>query len=581
MNGGISFVFMAIGLLAAVFALVVVWRRSGTGTLKAPAGTADDSVVHSAASAPLPSARTDADPGTATATAPAAAPGTAALTPAEAAAAAAATAESLEAARREADEIRTRAETDATALRSKAEEAAGQADQGRREAEEQIRAVREEIRELRSDLERRENRLADREQRLDKELHRLEDRSAELDQRQRELNERAADIDQLDAQRTATLERVAGLTAIQAKSELVGTIENQAKREAVLMVRDIEHQARSEGEKRARKVVSLAIQRVATEQTSESVVSVLHLPGDEMKGRIIGREGRNIRAFESVTGVNLIIDDTPEAVLLSCFDPVRREVARLTLERLVLDGRIHPQRIEEAYERGKAEIEQLCVRSGEDALVELGITGMHEELVSLLGRLRYRTSYGQNVLKHLIESAHIAGMMASELGMDAGLMKRCAVLHDIGKALTHEVEGSHALIGAEIARRYGEPDDVVHAIEAHHNEVEPRTVEAVLTQAADAISGGRPGARRESLESYVKRLERLEQIASAHEGVEKVFAMQAGREIRVMVKPDSVDDIQAQVIARDIAKQVEEELTYPGQIRITVVRESRAMEFAR
>jgi ribonucrease Y len=580
-NGGISFVFMAIGLLAAVFALVVVWRRSGTGTLKAPAGTADDSVVHSAASAPLPAARTDADPSTATATAPAAAPGTAALTPAEAAAAAAATTKSLAAARREADEIRTRAETDATALRSKAAEAAGQADQGRREAEEQIRAIREEIRELRSDLERRENRLADREQRLDKELHRLEDRSAELDQRQRELNERAADIDQLDAQRTATLERVAGLTAIQAKSELVGTIENQAKREAVLMVRDIEHQARSEGEKRARKVVSLAIQRVATEQTSESVVSVLHLPGDEMKGRIIGREGRNIRAFESVTGVNLIIDDTPEAVLLSCFDPVRREVARLTLERLVLDGRIHPQRIEEAYERGKAEIEQLCVRSGEDALVELGITGMHEELVSLLGRLRYRTSYGQNVLKHLIESAHIAGMMASELGMDAGLMKRCAVLHDIGKALTHEVEGSHALIGAEIARRYGEPDDVVHAIEAHHNEVEPRTVEAVLTQAADAISGGRPGARRESLESYVKRLERLEQIASAHEGVEKVFAMQAGREIRVMVKPDSVDDIQAQVIARDIAKQVEEELTYPGQIRITVVRESRAMEFAR
>jgi ribonuclease Y len=578
-NSGISFVFMAIGLLAAVFALVVVWRRSGAGTLKAPVGSADDSVVHSAA-APLPSARTDAD-GAATATAPAAAPGTTALTPAEAAAAAAATAESLEAARREADEIRTRAETDATALRSKAAEAAGQADQGRREAEEQIRAFREEIRELRSDLERRENRLADREQRLDKELHRLEDRSAELDQRQRELNERAADIDQLDAQRTATLERVAGLTAIQAKSELVGTIENQAKREAVLMVRDIEHQARSEGEKRARKVVSLAIQRVATEQTSESVVSVLHLPGDEMKGRIIGREGRNIRAFESVTGVNLIIDDTPEAVLLSCFDPVRREVARLTLERLVLDGRIHPQRIEEAYERGKAEIEQLCVRSGEDALVELGITGMHEELVSLLGRLRYRTSYGQNVLKHLIESAHIAGMMASELGMDAGLMKRCAVLHDIGKALTHEVEGSHALIGAEIARRYGEPDDVVHAIEAHHNEVEPRTVEAVLTQAADAISGGRPGARRESLESYVKRLERLEQIASAHEGVEKVFAMQAGREIRVMVKPDSVDDIQAQVIARDIAKQVEEELTYPGQIRITVVRESRAMEFAR
>ena len=316
--------------------------------------------------------------------------------------------------------------------------------------------------------------------------------------------------------------------------------------------------------------MTLAIQRVASEQTSESVVSVLHLPGDEMKGRIIGREGRNIRAFESVTGVNLIIDDTPEAVLLSCFDPVRREVGRLTLERLVLDGRIHPQRIEEAYERSKAEIEQLCVRAGEDALVDVGITDMHPELTNLLGRLRYRTSYGQNVLKHLVESAHIAGMMASELGLDPVLMKRCTVLHDIGKALTHEVQGSHALIGAEIARRYGESEDVVHAIEAHHNEVEVRTVEAVLTQAADAISGGRPGARRESLEAYVKRLERLEQIALAQAGVEKVFAMQAGREVRVMVKPADVDDIQAQVIARDVAKQVEEELTYPGQIRVTV-----------
>jgi len=282
-----------------------------------------------------------------------------------------------------------------------------------------------------------------------------------------------------------------------------------------------------------------------------------------------------------VTGVNLIIDDTPEAVLLSCFDPVRREVGRLTLERLVLDGRIHPQRIEEAYDRSKAEVAQLCVKAGDDAMVELGITDMHPELVTLLGQLRYRTSYGQNVLAHLVESAHIASMMASELGLEAALLRRCTVLHDIGKALTHEVEGSHALIGAEIARRYGESSDVVHAIEAHHNEVEVRTVEAVLTQAADAISGGRPGARRESLEAYVKRLERLEEIATAHDGVEKVFAMQAGREIRVMVKPDRVDDIQAQVIARNVAKQVEDELTYPGQIRVTVVRESRATEFAR
>jgi ribonuclease Y len=534
-----------IGLLATVFALVIVFRRSSAGTLRA-------------AESPESPARV----------------------PSLSVAAPASTA-SAEEASREADEIRARAKSEAEFILGQARNAADQAAEGRREVEDEIRSVKDEIRELRSDLERRENRLADREQRLDKELHRLEDRSAELDQRQRQLEERAAEIEHLDAERAATLERVAGLTAAQAKAELVSSIENQAKREAIPVIRDIEYQARSEGEKRARKVVSLAIQRVATEQTSESVVSVLHLPGDEMKGRIIGREGRNIRAFESVTGVNLIIDDTPEAVLLSCFDPVRREIARLTLERLVLDGRIHPQRIEEAYGRGKAEIEQLCVRSGEDALVELGITGMHSELVSLLGRLRYRTSYGQNVLKHLVESAHIAGMMGSELGMDALLLKRCTVLHDIGKALTHEVSGSHALIGAEIARRYGEPDDVVHAIEAHHNEVEARTVEAVLTQAADAISGGRPGARRESLESYVRRLERLEQIASAHEGVEKVFAMQAGREIRVMVKPDSVDDIQAQVIARDIAKQVEEELTYPGQIRITVVRESRAMEFAR
>ena len=300
-----------------------------------------------------------------------------------------------------------------------------------------------------------------------------------------------------------------------------------------------------------------------------------------MKGRIIGREGRNIRAFEQVTGVNLIIDDTPEAVLLSCFDPVRREVARLALEELVLDGRIHPHRIEEQYEKSKAEVEKLCARAGADALVEVGITDMHPDLVALLGRLRYRTSYGQNVLKHLVESAHLAGMMAAELGLDVALLKRCALLHDVGKALTHEVEGSHAIIGAEVARRCGENEDVVHAIEAHHNEVEVRTVEAVLTQAADAMSGGRPGARRESLEAYVKRLERLEELARGHEGVEKVFAMQAGREVRVMVLPDVVDDLAAGILARDIAKQVEEELTYPCQIRITVVRESRATEFAK
>jgi ribonuclease Y len=535
-SSGLSLAFMVIGLLAVVFALVVVWRRTPNATRAPLAQTADSSQLDSA---------------------------------------------SRDRAAAEAEHIRTRAQTEATGILERARQEAEQAAQGRREVEEEIRAVKDEVRELRGDLERRETRLADREQRLDEELRRIEDRAQALSQRKQDLERRAAELDKLDADRSRELERVAGLTSDAAKVELVTTIENQAKREAALIVRDIEHEARSEGEKRARKIVTLAIQRVATEQTSESVVSVLHLPGDEMKGRIIGREGRNIRAFESVTGVNLIIDDTPEAVLLSCFDPVRREIARLTLERLITDGRIHPQRIEDAYERGKTEIEQLCKRAGEDALVELGLTDMHPELVDLLGRLRYRTSYGQNVLRHLVESAHIAGMMASELRMDPMLLKRCTVLHDIGKALTHEVEGSHALIGAEIARRYGEPEDVVHAIEAHHNEVEVRTVEAVLTQAADAMSGGRPGARRESLEMYVKRLERLEQIAGGHEGVEKVFAMQAGREIRVMVKPDRIDDIQAQVIARDIAKQVEEELTYPGQIRITVVRESRATEFAR
>jgi ribonucrease Y len=450
-----------------------------------------------------------------------------------------------------------------------------------RSAKEEARTAKDEARRLRNDMERREDRLAEREQRMEEAARKAEERAADLDARRDALDQRRAELDRLDADRLVELERVAGLTADSARAELVSAIETQAKREAAVIVRDIEGEAQKEGNKRARKIVTLAIQRIASEQTSESVVSVLHLPGDEMKGRIIGREGRNIRAFESVTGVNLIIDDTPEAVLLSCFDPVRREVGRLTLERLVLDGRIHPQRIEEAYERSRAEIQALCARAGEDALIDVGITDMHPELTNLLGRLRYRTSYGQNVLKHLIESAHIAGMMGSELGLDPVLMKRCTVLHDIGKALTHEVQGSHALIGAEIARKYGEPEDVVHAIEAHHNEVEVRTVEAVLTQAADAISGSRPGARRESLEAYVKRLERLEQIALAQDGVEKVFAMQAGREIRVMVKPGDIDDIQAQVIARDVAKQVEDELTYPGQIRVTVIRESRAIEFAR
>jgi ribonuclease Y len=486
-----------------------------------------------------------------------------------------------ERARAAADEMVARATAEADRIRLRAGESSEQAQQLRAGAEAEARAARADLTTQRQDLERRESRLTEREQRLDSDARALEDRAAELTELEAEIDRKTAMLRDVEQERRSILERTAGLSAEQARAELVATIETQAKREAVLLVREIEREANEQGESRAREIITLAIQRLASEQTAESVVSVLHLPADEMKGRIIGREGRNIRAFEQVTGVNLIIDDTPEAVLLSCFDPVRREVARLTLEELVLDGRIHPHRIEEQYDKCRAEVEKLCVRAGEDALVEVGLTDVHPDLVALLGRLRYRTSYGQNVLKHLVESAHLAGMMAAELGLNVSLMKRCALLHDVGKALTHEVEGSHAIIGAEIARRYGEHEDVVHAIEAHHNEVEVRTVEAVLTQAADAMSGGRPGARRESLEAYVKRLERLEEIAKAHDGVEKVFAMQAGREIRVMVLPDVVDDIAAGVLARDIAKQVEEELTYPGQIRITVVRESRATEFAR
>jgi ribonuclease Y len=486
-----------------------------------------------------------------------------------------------EQARSVADELVAQATAEAERIRQRAGESTEYAQQLRAGAEAEVKATRVDLTAQRQDLERRELRATEREQRLDAETRGLEHRSAELAGVKAEIDRKTAELRDVEQERREILERTAGLTAAQAKAELVAAVESQAKREAALVVREIEREANEHGESRAREIITLAIQRLASEQTAESVVAVLHLPADEMKGRIIGREGRNIRAFEQVTGVNLIIDDTPEAVLLSCFDPVRREVARLTLEELVLDGRIHPHRIEEQYEKCRAEVEKLCARAGEDALVDVGITDMHPDLLALLGKLRYRTSYGQNVLKHLVESAHLAGMMAAELGLNVSLLKRCALLHDIGKALTHEVEGSHAIIGAEIARRYGENEDVVHAIEAHHNEVEVRTVEAVLTQAADAMSGGRPGARRESLEAYVKRLERLEELARGHEGVEKVFAMQAGREVRVMVLPDVVDDLAAGVLARDIAKQVEEELTYPGQIRITVVRESRATEFAK
>jgi ribonuclease Y len=452
---------------------------------------------------------------------------------------------------------------------------------GRNRSSKREHVLHQDLHEQRQDIERREQRLGERESRLDTEARHLDARAHELTEGETHLEQRRAQVLDIERERRATLERVAGLTAESARQQLIATIEADAKRAAALSAREIERTAAEEAEFHAKRVLSTVIQRLASEQTTESVVSTVALPSDDMKGRVIGREGRNIRSFEQVTGVNLIIDDTPEAVLLSCFDPVRRETARLTLEELVADGRIHPSRIEEVHARSCTEVERLCVKAGEDAALEMGVTDLHPQLVLTLGRLRYRTSYGQNVLKHLVESGHAAGLLADELGVNREVCVRAAFLHDLGKALTHEAEGSHAFVGAELARKYGESEDVVHAIEAHHNEVEPRTIEAVLTQAADAISGGRPGARRESLEAYVDRLHRLEEIALAKEGVEKVFAMQAGRDVRVMVLPDVVDDIAAQVLARDIAKQFEEELTYPGQIKVTVVRESRATEIAR
>lgn len=444
----------------------------------------------------------------------------------------------------------------------------------RRDAESELRSRREEVR-------RQEDRLARREETVEAKAQEVEAGQAEVRAERERLKEQLQVVESAAGDHRAALERVASMTAHEAKDALIQQMQEEARRDAMASVREIEERAREEAEQRARKIVTIAIQRVAAEQTADTSVGVFSLPSDDLKGRIIGREGRNIRHFEALTGVNLIIDDTPEAVVLSSFDPVRREIARLTLEKLVQDGRIHPARIEEMYERSQREVEERIKRAGEQALVDVGIADVHPEMIRVLGRLQFRTSYGQNVLRHLVESAHIAGVMAAELGMEPGLVKRSALLHDIGKAVTHEVEGSHALIGAELARRLKEPPEVVHAIESHHGEVEQRSVIAVLAQTADQISGGRPGARRESIEQYVKRLERLEEICSSHPGVEKVYAMQAGREVRVMVEPGEIDDLGAQVLARDIAKQVEEELQYPGQIKITVVRETRSVEMAK
>lgn len=487
--------------------------------------------------------------------------------------------------------IRESAQLAANSLREDAERLLAQAqdrarevmedvERRRAEMEASLAAQRAELREIRAAQERRESRLHEREDRVAADAEGLEARTQRMEVQRAQLREQRLALREERERVDAELERVAGLTVAEARGEVIVKAERQAKLTATSLARDIEATARREADRLARSIIVTAIQRVASEQTSESVVSTVDLPSDDMKGRIIGREGRNIRAFEQITGVNVLIDDTPESVLLSSFDPVRRETARLTLADLVADGRIHPARIEEVFERSQRRIHERIEREAEDALAEVGIVDLHPALIPILGSLAFRTSYGQNVLRHLVECAHLAGVMAAELGLDVTVCKRAAFLHDIGKALTHEVEGPHALIGAELLRTHGEHEDIVHAVAAHHNEVEPRTVEAVLTQAADAISGSRPGARRESLEAYVERMENLEGIAMAHEGVVRAYAMQAGREVRIMVAPESVDDAQAHSLARDIASEVERNLSYPGQIRITVVRESRATETA-
>ena len=428
-------------------------------------------------------------------------------------------------------------------------------------------------------------RSAARSQSLERSLDR---RTEEIERREREFEKRAAqlevereELDRLRDEHTRALERVAGLSAGQAKNALLKDVEDQARHDSARIIRQVEEETKRDAERRVRSILSVAMQRLAASHAAETTVSVVQLPSDDMKGRIIGREGRNIRALENLTGVDFIIDDTPNAVVLSAFDGVRREIARMTLEKLLQDGRIHPARIEETYYQAKSELEGHIVELGEEAVFEADVHGLDPELTKLLGRLRFRTSYGQNVLAHSIECAQLAAMMAHELGASAKTARRAALLHDIGKAVSHEIEGPHALVGGDLVRRHGGPEAVAHAMEAHHNEVEPQTVEAVLVQAADALSGARPGARGESLEQYVTRLRDLEQIAARHPGVDKVYAMQAGREIRVMVAPGELDDDGAALLSHEIAREIEKELEFPGQIKVTVIRESRAVEYAK
>ena len=453
------------------------------------------------------------------------------------------------------------------------------------EAKEEVIRIRNESekenRERRNELQRAERRLLQREETLDKKIDGVEQREKQLNKRQADVEELEASISELHERQLKELETISGLSMDAAKEILLENVERDARHEAAILVRDIEAKAKEEADKRARNIVSLAIQRCAADHVAETTVSVVALPNDEMKGRIIGREGRNIRALETATGVELIIDDTPEAVILSGFDPVRREVARIPLEKLILDGRIHPARIEEMVEKARREVDNQIREAGEAAVLEVGVHGLHHELVRLLGRLRYRTSYGQNVLKHSIEVAHLAGIMAAELGANVALAKRAGLLHDIGKAIDHEVEGPHVQIGADVAKKFRENNQVVHAIMAHHGDVDPQTVEAVLVQAADAISAARPGARRETLESYIKRLEKLEEIANSFEGVDTSFAIQAGREVRIIVKPEVVNDADTVIMAKEVAKRIEAELEYPGQIKVNVIRETRTVDYAK